>query len=56
MFFWRRAKQKKPRGLTSVTASLDTNIDWFKQDIFANDDTIVYRRFRTGEPQSGPAC
>jgi len=52
MFFWRRAKQKKARGLTSLTNSLDTNIHWFKQDIFANDETIIYRRFRTGDPQS----
>ena len=47
MFFW-SAKQKT-QGSDLRDGVLDTNIDWFKQDIF-NDDTIVYRRFAPESP------
>lgn len=49
MFFWQRTKKNapRPRGLDRLSTSLDANLHWFKADIFANDETIVYRRFKT---------
>ncbi len=52
MFFWKRQKPQGARGLDRVTTSLEANIYWFKNDIFANDETIVYRQFKTGEPRA----
>lgn len=52
MFFWKRGKQgeRTSKGLDVLSTSLKTNLHWFKQDLFANDDTIVYRHFKTSEP------
>lgn len=49
MFFWKRTKPNapKPRGLDCLSSSLEVNLYWFKEDIFANDETIAYRRFKT---------
>ncbi len=54
MFFWKRAKggRSKPKGLDKLSTSLQVNLHWFKSDIFVNDATILYRRFRTQEPYS----
>lgn len=52
MFFWKNAKKEKrgSKNLDRLSNSLKTNLHWFKEDIFANDDTIVYRHFKTKGP------
>jgi spore germination protein KA len=52
MFFWKRAKgeQPKTRDLDRLSTSLETNLKWLRSNLFADDDTIVYRRFKTKEP------
>lgn len=54
VFFWKKAKGKrsKAKGLDRLSASLEINVKWLKSNLFADDDTIVYRHFRTKEPQA----
>ncbi|NMA61919.1 MAG: spore germination protein [Firmicutes bacterium] len=54
MFFWKRFKSEpkiQSKG-TALHPSLAANLQRFKEDIFANDDTINYREFKTRGPQS----
>jgi len=52
MFFWRRAQenQQKKRDADRLSTSLETNVQWLKSNLFADDDTIVYRHFTTKGP------
>lgn len=54
MLFRKRTEAKhKPRvGATILTTSLQANIDRFRDDLFVNDGSIVYREFRTQEPHA----
>ena len=54
MFFWKRAKKHKPnvKGLERLSPSLERNLNWFQRDILIHDESIMYRRFRTAEPNS----
>ena len=49
MFFWKRTQKNapRPRGLDQLSSSLAVNLHWLKSDVFANDDTIVFRSFKT---------
>jgi len=53
MFFWQRTKKKgpDPRGLDRLSSSLETNLHWLQTDLFASDETIVYRRIKTSGPK-----
>ena len=54
MFFWKKIKDRKPKGkgLDRLGTSLQTNLYWFKNDIFMDDASIIYRRFRSQPPHS----
>lgn len=54
MFFWKRPKgdQEKTREVDRLSTSLETNVKWLKSNLFVDDDTIVYRHFKTKEPQA----
>lgn len=54
MFFWKRPKTnpQSPKVGTTLYPSLEKNLQRFREDIFANDDTIQYREFRTQAPRA----
>lgn len=54
MFFWKRNKNKPNQLLDkdSLQKSLQKNIDYFRNIIFADDETIKFRKFRTKNPHA----
>jgi len=54
MFFWKQKSRDttQPKGSDSLSPSLAANLQKLQSEIFANDETIVYRRFKTKKPRA----
>lgn len=52
MFFWNMLKNKQTKEYQGVLSnSLQANVSRLKIDVFADDDNIMYRQFRSGSPK-----